>query len=151
MGTLRAISVDFSAVGDRPSIGDCSGARCVGRQTGQMVDVSREAFESLVGEALDALPAGIAGVMANVVIVVEDHAPADDPDLLGLYSGIPLTERDGRYIGALPDHITIYRYPIMRMCDSLEEVVDEVRITVVHEIAHHFGIDDARLHELGYE
>jgi predicted Zn-dependent protease with MMP-like domain len=151
MGTLRAISVDFSAVGDRSSIGDSSEARCVARQTGRVVDVSREAFESLVAEALDTLPAGIAGVMANLVIVVEDHAPADDPDLLGLYSGIPLTERDGRYAGVLPDQITIFRNPIVQMCDSLEEVVDEVRITVVHEIAHHFGIDDARLHELGYE
>jgi len=86
-----------------------------------------------------------------VVVVVEDEPPPDDPDLLGVYSGVPLPERDGRYVGVLPDLITIFRNPIVDMCASEDEVVEEVRITVVHEIAHHFGIDDDRLHELGYE
>ncbi len=151
MGTLRAISVDLSAVGDRLSIGDRTDLGWGARHTAQMVDVSREAFESLVAEALDTLPEETVRIMTNLVIVIEDDPPADDPDLLGLYSGIPLTERDDRYAGVLPDQITVFRHPILQMCDSMEEVVEEIRITVVHEIAHHFGIDDARLHELGYE
>ena len=89
--------------------------------------------------------------MENVVVLVEDDAPADDPDLLGLYDGIALTERGTQYAGVLPDRIFIYRAPILRMCATREEVVEEVLITVVHEIAHHFGIDDDRLHELGYD
>lgn len=113
--------------------------------------MSRAEFEELVAQALDTLPLEVAAMMQNVVVVVEDKAPEDDPDLLGVYSGIPLTERDGMYAGALPDHITIFRNPILQMCSSIEEVVEEVRITVVHEIAHHFGIDDAALHDLGYE
>jgi predicted Zn-dependent protease with MMP-like domain len=85
-----------------------------------------------------------------VVVLVEDEPPADDPDLLGFYDGTPLTQRDSAYAGVLPDRITIYRNPTLDMCTSEDEVVDEVNITVVHEIAHHFGIDDDRLHELGY-
>ena len=115
-----------------------------------MVDVSREQFEELVSEALDTLPPELARLLDNVVVVVEDDAPADDPDLLGLYSGIPLTERGTWYAGVLPDRITIFRLPTLAMCKTVEDVVEEVEITVVHEIAHHFGISDARLHELGY-
>ena len=85
----------------------------------------------------------------NVVVLVEDRHP-DDPDLLGLYEGVALTERDTSYAGSLPDTITIYRDALLEMCDSEDEVVDEVAITVIHEIAHHFGIDDDRLHELGW-
>jgi predicted Zn-dependent protease with MMP-like domain len=114
-------------------------------------EMSRDEFEGLVAEALDSIPADLARLMSNVVVVVEDFAPADDPDLLGLYSGIPLTERDGSYAGFLPDQVTIFMEPILSMCATRDEVVEEVRITVVHEIAHHFGIDDARLEELGYE
>lgn len=113
--------------------------------------MTREDFEGLVAEALDTIPADLARLMSNVVVVVEDHAPADDPDLLGLYSGIPLTERDGSYAGFLPDQVTIFMEPILWMCETRDDVVEEVRITVVHEIAHHFGIDDSRLEELGYE
>ena len=116
-----------------------------------MIDLGREEFEDLVGHALDSLPPDIANLMTNVVIVVEDFPPEGDPDLLGVYSGVPLTERGELYAGALPDHITIFRNPILEMCASEAQVVKEVHITVVHEIAHHFGIDDARLHELGYE
>lgn len=147
----RCVSVDRYAVGDRISIGEGCGAVCVARQTTWVIAMGREEFEGLVAEALDTLPPAIASMMNNVVVVVEDEAPADDPDLLGVYSGVPLTERDGMYAGALPDHITIFRNPTLDMCDSREEVVKEVRITVVHEIAHHFGIDDATLHDLGYE
>ena len=116
-----------------------------------MVDVSREQFEELVAEALDTVPAELARLLDNVVVVIEDEAPEDDPDLLGLYSGVPLTERGSWYAGVLPDQITIFRLPTLEMCETIEDVVDEVRITVVHEIAHHFGIDDDRLHELGYD
>ncbi|MFD0904635.1 metallopeptidase family protein [Actinomadura sediminis] len=113
-----------------------------------MIELSREAFEDLVGEALDNIPPELTAHMRNVVIVVEDDAPEDG--LLGLYQGVPLTERGDWYGGVLPDHISIYRREILRICDTEEDVVDEVRITVVHEIAHHFGIDDDRLHDLGY-
>lgn len=116
-----------------------------------MVEVSREQFEELVGEALDTLPPELARLLDNVVVVVEDEAPEDDPDLLGLYSGIPLTERGSWYAGVLPDRITIFRLPTLAMCETVEDVIEEVEITVVHEIAHHFGIDDERLHELGYD
>lgn len=116
-----------------------------------MVDVGPEEFEELVAEALDTLPPDLARLIDNVVVVVEDDAPEDDPDLLGLYSGIPLTERGTWYAGVLPDRITIYRLPTLAMCETVEEVVEEVEITVVHEIAHHFGINDDRLHELGYD
>ena len=116
-----------------------------------MIQMSRERFEELVAEALDTIPPEIADLMDNVAIFVDDDAPPDDPDLLGLYEGTPLTERDGWYAaGTLPDRISIYRNPTLDTCDTEEDVVEEVRITVVHEIAHHFGIDDDRLHELGY-
>lgn len=116
-----------------------------------MIDIGPAEFEGLVAQALEAVPVELARLVDNVVFMIEDEAPPDDPDLLGLYEGIALTERDSRYAGALPDRITIYRKPTLRMCDTAQEVVDEVNITVVHEIAHHFGIDDDRLHELGYD
>lgn len=116
-----------------------------------MVDMSREEFEEAVGDALDLVPADLAAQMDNVVIFVEDDAPPDAPDLLGVYDGVPLTERDfGWAAGSLPDRITIFRNPTLAICDTREEVVEEVTITVIHEIAHHFGIDDDRLHELGW-
>jgi predicted Zn-dependent protease with MMP-like domain len=113
--------------------------------------MSPERFDELVAEALDEIPPELAAVMDNVVVLVEDEPPPDDPDLLGLYEGTPLTERDWGYGGALPDRITVFRGPTLRFCDTEDDVVDEVHITVVHEVAHHFGIDDARLHELGYD
>jgi predicted Zn-dependent protease with MMP-like domain len=113
--------------------------------------MSKDRFEELVSEALDEIPPELAAVMDNVVVLVEDEPPADDAALLGLYEGIPLTERDWAYGGQLPDRITIFRGPTLRMCTTEDEVVDEVHITVVHEVAHHFGIDDDRLHALGYE
>jgi predicted Zn-dependent protease with MMP-like domain len=113
------------------------------------VEMSAARFEELVSDALDAVPAEFAEAMDNVVVLVEDHNN-EAPDILGLYHGIALTERTSDYGGVLPDRISIYRRPILRMCDTEEQVVDEVLITVVHEIAHHFGIDDARLHELGW-
>jgi predicted Zn-dependent protease with MMP-like domain len=116
-----------------------------------MVELGAEEFEELVADALDELPPEIAGLMDNVAIFVEDEAP-DGEDLLGLYEGIPLTERTSSYAGAvMPDRISIYRRNILAVCDNADDVRDEVEITVVHEIAHHFGIGDHRLHELGYD
>jgi predicted Zn-dependent protease with MMP-like domain len=115
-----------------------------------MLDVSGEDFDAAVGEALDGVPQELTRLMDNVAVFVEDEPPADDPDLLGWYHGTPLTERGWSYSGVLPDRIVVFRGPLLRMCTSRDELIDEVRITVVHEIAHHFGIDDKRLHELGY-
>ncbi|MGZ4591221.1 MAG: metallopeptidase family protein [Actinomycetes bacterium] len=112
--------------------------------------MSRERFEELVSEALDDVPAELMGLVDNCVVLVEDEAPEHDPHLLGLYVGTPLTERGGGYTMVLPDRITIFRNNTLAMCHDEDEVVDEVHVTVVHEIAHHFGIDDDRLHELGY-
>jgi len=114
------------------------------------IDVSRERFEELVDQALDDIPDELTQLVRNVVVLVEDEPPDDEPDLLGLYDGVAMTERDGSYGLELPDRIFIFRNPLLDMCESEEELVDEVRITVVHEVAHHFGIDDDRLHELGY-
>ena len=119
-------------------------------EDGTVIEMTRERFEELVAEALDGVPPELSALIDNVVVLVEDEPPADDPDLLGFYDGTPLTQRDSTYAGVLPDRITVYRNPTLDMCASEEEVVDEVNITVVHEIAHHFGIDDDRLHELGY-
>jgi predicted Zn-dependent protease with MMP-like domain len=115
-----------------------------------VIEISREEFEDLVGEALDTIPAGLTKVMKNVVIVVEDDPPPHAGMLLGLYEGVPLTARGDTYAGVLPDRITIFRNPLQSICDTRDDLVREVRITVVHEIAHHFGIDDERLHELGW-
>ncbi|MFC8040293.1 metallopeptidase family protein [Paenarthrobacter sp. NPDC057355] len=119
-------------------------------------EMSPEDFEEAVSDALQLIPAKAASAMDNVAIFIEDDytpQPGEDPDtvLLGLYEGVPLTERDSWWdAGSLPDRITIFRQPILNICASRQEVIDEVAITVVHEIAHHFGIDDDRLHELGW-
>jgi predicted Zn-dependent protease with MMP-like domain len=108
------------------------------------------AFEALVADALDAVPPELMALLDNVVVLVEDRND-EEPDLLGLYEGYALTERGWDYGGALPDRIMIYREAICDVCETEQEVVEEVTITVVHEIAHHFGIDDARLHALGWD
>ena len=107
-------------------------------------------FEEAVGDALDSVPPELMRLLDNVVFFVEDEPPADDPDLLGVYDGTPLTERGDAWAGALPDRITIFRGPLTRMCEDREDLLDEIAVTVVHEIAHHFGIDDTRLHDLGW-
>ncbi|WP_205473346.1 metallopeptidase family protein [Nocardioides sp. SYSU D00038] len=115
------------------------------------IDIEPERFDELVDRALDGIPDELAGLVRNVVVLVEDEPPEHEPDdLLGLYDGVALTERDSSLLPQLPDRIFIFRGPLLDMCESEEELVEEVRITVVHEVAHHFGIDDARLHELGY-
>lgn len=113
-----------------------------------MITVAPEQFEELVGEALDSIPEELGRHIRNVAIVVEPEAPY--PGLLGLYEGVPLTGRGEWYSGVLPDRISIYRAEILKICDSYEDVVREVRTTVIHEVGHHFGIDDERLHELGW-
>ena len=110
-----------------------------------------EEFDALVDRALDEIPDELARLVRNVVVLVEAEPPEGEPaDLLGLYDGVALTERWGGPMMDLPDRIFIFRNPLLHMCQSVEELEDEVRITVVHEIAHHFGIDDDRLHDLGY-
>jgi predicted Zn-dependent protease with MMP-like domain len=114
------------------------------------VEMGREEFEHLVDAALDGIPDEIARLIRNVVVLVEDDAPPDDPDLLGLYEGVALTERHGEPGVELPDRIFVFRRPLLAWCEDEQQLTEEVRITVVHEVAHHFGIDDDRLHELGY-
>ena len=113
------------------------------------VRMDPQRFDELVADALDLIPPQLAAEMDNVVVLVADRHP-DEDDLLGLYEGVALTERDSHYAGSLPDTITIYRDALLDICDDDEQVVEEVKITVIHEIAHHFGIDDDRLHELGW-
>lgn len=115
------------------------------------VEMSPEDFDALVDRALDEIPDELAGLVRNVVVLVEAEPPEGEPsDLLGLYEGVALTERWGDPMMSLPDRIFVFRGPLLEMCESVEELEDEVRITVVHEVAHHFGIDDDRLHDLGY-
>ncbi len=107
-----------------------------------------EEFEELVTAALDTIPAGLRAGMNNVAVVVDDQSPPGH--LLGLYEGIPLTQRGNHYSSSAPDRITIYLQTICAVCLTPQEVVDLVRKTVVHEVGHHFGIDDHRLSELGW-
>lgn len=139
-----------SIPGSRAWVNVAAAAAGVG-EDGPVVEMSREDFETAVSEGLDQVPAELTRLMDNVVVLVEDDAPADDPGLLGLYEGVPLTERGEFWAaGSLPDRITIYRNPTLAFCESADDVAEEVAVTVVHEIAHHFGIDDDRLHALGW-
>ena len=113
-----------------------------------MVNVDRDEFERLVVQGLDALPDQMVEGLDNVIFVVEDRPESDD--ILGLYDGVALTERGDYGYGELPDRIVIYREPLLEHCESLDELVQEIHVTLVHEIAHYFGIDDDRLHELGW-
>nr|WP_305093388.1 metallopeptidase family protein [Prescottella sp. R16] len=113
------------------------------------VTMSDARFEELVSDALDLIPPQLAAAIDNVVVLVEPRND-EEPTLLGLYQGIALTERDSHYGGALPDTISIYRDALLDVCDTEEQVVHEVMVTVVHEIAHYFGIEEDRLHELGW-
>lgn len=113
-----------------------------------VVDVEPERFAELVADALDAIPAELGRLMDNVAVVVDDHSPPGR--LLGLYHGIPLTEREAYGGFAVPDRITIFRRAICASSADEAEVAEVVTRTVVHEVAHHFGIDDHRLTELGW-
>lgn len=113
-----------------------------------MEAVSAARFERLVGDALDALPEELGRLMENVAIVADDRHPTED--LLGLYEGIPLTERDDYGGLVMPDVISLYRLPLCEISATEAELVEEISVTVVHEIAHHFGIDDESLHAWGW-
>jgi len=113
-----------------------------------VISVDPERFEQMVATALDGLPPEFGDRMKNVAVLVE-HGPGPR-GLLGLYEGVPLTSRTTNYAGVLPDRITIYQRAICAICDSEEEVVEQVRRTVIHEVGHYFGISDARLRELGW-
>ena len=113
-----------------------------------MIEVDPGRFEEMVVAALDGLPEEFGLLMRNIAVMVEHGA--GPPGLLGLYEGIPLTSRTSQYAGVLPDRITIYRQAICAICRTEQEVANRVRRTVIHEIAHHFGIDDDRLSELGW-
>jgi predicted Zn-dependent protease with MMP-like domain len=113
-----------------------------------VIEVEPEKFEEMVATALDGLPEDLGKLMRNVAVTVEHGA--GPPGLLGLYEGVPLTSRTTGYAGVLPDRITIYRRAICAICNTADEVTEQVRRTVVHEVGHHFGISDHRLHELGW-
>jgi predicted Zn-dependent protease with MMP-like domain len=125
-------------------------ARALARRAdnGFVIDIDPERFEEMVATALDGLPEQFGKLMSNVAVTVEHGA--GPPGLLGLYQGVPLTSRTSHYAGVLPDRITIYRLAICAICRSEEEVGEQVRRTVIHEVGHHFGIDDPRLRELGW-
>ena len=149
-GTVGATAAEIAAEG-----GSAVAVACDHRDDAAVealfarVDSEQGRLDVLVNNAF-LIPPELTSLMDNVVVLVEDDAPEHDPDLLGLYDGIALTDRTLDYGMVLPDRITIFRNPTLEMCESEDEVVEEVGITVVHEIAHHFGIDDDRLDELGW-
>jgi predicted Zn-dependent protease with MMP-like domain len=114
-----------------------------------MFEISNERFEELAGEALATLPGELSSQIENLAIIVEDEAPGHN--LFGLYEGIPLTKRSPiSYSAVMPDRITLYQKAICRYCNNEDEVKAQIRKTVLHEVAHHFGISDPRLDELGW-
>ena len=115
-----------------------------------MIEMDADAFDALVIDELDRLPDAMIDGLDNVVFVVEDRPEDGSLDLLGLYDGLALTERDRYGVGELPDRIIVYREPHLEVCESVDDLRDEVHTTLVHEISHFYGIDDARLHELGW-
>ncbi|MGB7963708.1 MAG: metallopeptidase family protein [Propionicimonas sp.] len=114
------------------------------------VEMGDDRFDALVSDALDGVPARLLDLVENCVVIIEDEPDPGEPDLFGYYDGIPLSQRDSGYGAVLPDRIVIFRGPLLRHCLDEAEVVSEVRITVWHEVAHFFGIDDDQLDELGY-
>ena len=132
-----------------------SGPRMPGLRTANdermlMVEMDADTFELLVGDELDQLPDDMVDGLDNVVIVVEDRPEDGSLDLLGLYDGVALTERGQYGFGEMPDRILIYREPLLAICADVDELRDQVHVTLVHEIAHYYGIDDTKLHELGW-
>lgn len=121
---------------------------CGDRGPGLRLD--QEAFEALVTDELDQLPDEMVDGLDNIVFVVEDRPEDGSLDLLGLYDGVALTERDSYGFGEMPDRIVLYREPLLAICADEDELRDEIHITLVHEIAHYYGIDDDRLHDLGW-
>lgn len=115
-----------------------------------MIELGAEDFEQLVTAELDALPDRVVDGLDNVVFLIEDRPPDGSLDMLGVYEGFDLTERGTYGYGELPDRIILFREPLLAICETIEELRDEVHITLVHEIAHYYGIDDEQLHELGW-
>lgn len=115
-----------------------------------MMEMDADAFDSLVSDELDQLPEDMFAGLDNVIFVVEDYSENGSTDLLGLYDGLALTDRDRYGMGDLPDRIIVYRMAHLEACENESELRDEVHTTLVHEIAHFYGIDDHRLHELGW-
>ncbi len=126
-----------------------------------MIQISPEDFDDAVRDALDEVPTELMDMLDNVAFFVEEEPSAEHADpglseaenaeLLGIYLGTPLTERDGGWeMGALPDRIILFRGPLSRMCDDLAQLREEIAVTIVHEAGHHVGIDEDRLHELGW-
>jgi predicted Zn-dependent protease with MMP-like domain len=115
-----------------------------------MIEMNAEAFEELVADELDQLPDDMLDGLDNVVFVVEDRPEDGSLDLLGLYDGVAITERGQYGFGEMPDRITVFREPLLSICDDVDDLRDQVHITLVHEIAHYYGIDDEKLHELGW-
>ncbi|QCB29391.1 metallopeptidase family protein [Corynebacterium endometrii] len=114
-----------------------------------MVSVSEERFDEMVNDALDCLPDEFVARMRNLVIMVEDYNP-EDPEILGLYEGVALTERTFDHTGFLPDAIFIYKGALQDWCQTESELAHQVKVTVFHELGHYFGIDEHGLHELGW-
>jgi predicted Zn-dependent protease with MMP-like domain len=112
------------------------------------VEISDDDFDEAVSDALDRIPEQFLDALDNIVVLVVDDPP--ERDLLGLYQGIPLPERDSMYAGVLPDQIFIYRSSMKRVTHSREDLIEQIVVTVVHEIGHYFGLDDDRLHDLGW-
>ncbi|MEY2849903.1 MAG: hypothetical protein RI885_2570 [Actinomycetota bacterium] len=114
------------------------------------LDLDSDEFEKLVIDELDLLPDDMVDGLDNVVFVTEDRPEDGSLDLLGLYEGIAITERDTYGFGELPDRITLFREPLLAACHDLDDLKDQIHVTLVHEIAHFYGIDDDQLHELGW-
>lgn len=115
------------------------------------MNLPSDAFEAIVVDELDALPDEMIDGLDNVVFVVEDRPEDGSLDLLGLYDGVAITERESYGFGEMPDRIVLYREPLLSVCESEDQLRDEIHVTLVHEIGHYYGIDDDRLHELGWE
>lgn len=115
-----------------------------------MIELTADEFEKLVIDELDALPDEMIDGLDNVVFVTEDRPEDGSLDLLGLYDGVALTERGQYGFGELPDRIILFREPLLSVVDSLDELKDEIHVTLVHEIAHFYGLDDEQLHQLGW-
>lgn len=113
------------------------------------MDIGEEDFYALAEEALATLPEELLDDLENVAIVVEDE-PEDGSETLGVYEGTALTERDSSWFGMLPDRVVLFRGPLSRMCEDEDDLFEEIAITLVHEIGHYHGIDEERLHELGW-
>lgn len=114
------------------------------------MDISDDEFDALVEQAFEELPEQLCEGIDNLIIVVEDE-PEDGSEVLGVYEGVALTERDTNYgLGFLPDRIVLFKGPLTRLCRDLDELIDEIAITLIHELGHFHGIEEQRLHELGW-